>query len=525
MANYDFPNAPTLGQEVIAPLGAAYRWDGAVWRAFPGVPAGNDYVGVSGDTMTGPLTLSGNATTPLQAVPLQQVNSIVANYLPLVGGHVTGALQVDGATQLNATLSMGQPAPAGADPGQVFVTNLSSSSNILWNAYSVNGGNNWFAATTGPSATASVQSTALTFYVAPSAAAGSVPAFSQRLDLRNDIPLVEVSGNLLAESSSNPVVGVWNQAAGAASGITCPDAARYLCFTGLNGDGTLAGQLGFFDTGGNLTITGGETMGGQGIRYASYGGHVFAFAWDGSFVNGIVDGTNVGQFANTNWVNGNFATYGWVNAQGYANANWVNSNFATYNWVNGNFYPASTTDGRYLYKSGDTCTGSLTVNGTVDCYQTIHSHNDIHADTAIVGQYLITTGTGGDYWQFWHQSGGGIYVRMDGAYDYGPVNYASDARLKQGLAPIEIDCLALTRRLELQQFRWKETDELVRVGFTTQQLSGVLSDLVNAEPKDRPPMASDEPFYESVNLLSMLALLAGAIQQLDRRLTTALETK
>ena len=48
--------------------------------------------------MTGPLTLAGNATGPLQAVPLQQVNSTSAGgpFLPLTGGTVNGPLTATG---------------------------------------------------------------------------------------------------------------------------------------------------------------------------------------------------------------------------------------------------------------------------------------------------------------------------------------------------------------------------------------------------------------------------------------------
>jgi hypothetical protein len=43
--------------------------------------------------MLGPLTLIGNAVSPLQAVPLQQVQSISGNFVPLSGGTLTGQLK------------------------------------------------------------------------------------------------------------------------------------------------------------------------------------------------------------------------------------------------------------------------------------------------------------------------------------------------------------------------------------------------------------------------------------------------
>ena len=51
------------------------------------------FLPLGGGTVTGPIVLPGNATLPLQAVPLQQVNSIVGGpYLPIAGGTLTGAL-------------------------------------------------------------------------------------------------------------------------------------------------------------------------------------------------------------------------------------------------------------------------------------------------------------------------------------------------------------------------------------------------------------------------------------------------
>ena len=52
------------------------------------------YLLLAGGTMTGALTLNGNASANLQAVPFQQLNSVIAAapYLPLSGGTLTGAL-------------------------------------------------------------------------------------------------------------------------------------------------------------------------------------------------------------------------------------------------------------------------------------------------------------------------------------------------------------------------------------------------------------------------------------------------
>src|SRR5215469_11092717 len=47
---------------------------------------------LAGGAMTGALSLSGNATSALNAVPLQQLNSTASGLLPLSGGTMTGPL-------------------------------------------------------------------------------------------------------------------------------------------------------------------------------------------------------------------------------------------------------------------------------------------------------------------------------------------------------------------------------------------------------------------------------------------------
>lgn len=65
----DFPANPTVGQTFAGPNGT-FQWDGSKWTA---TPSSAFFLPLAGGTMTGPITLPGNATGPLQAVPLQQV--------------------------------------------------------------------------------------------------------------------------------------------------------------------------------------------------------------------------------------------------------------------------------------------------------------------------------------------------------------------------------------------------------------------------------------------------------------------
>ena len=73
---FDFPNAPVVNQTVTAPNGGFFIWDGTKWSNGAG-PTPTLYLPISGGAMTGPLTLSGNATQPLHAVPLQQMQAAV----------------------------------------------------------------------------------------------------------------------------------------------------------------------------------------------------------------------------------------------------------------------------------------------------------------------------------------------------------------------------------------------------------------------------------------------------------------
>src|SRR5215469_16051248 len=92
-----FPPNPTDGQLYTAPNGTTW-----IWHANPGVWANantpTNFLPLSGGTMSGAITLAGNAATALQAVPLQQV-------VPIAGGTMTGALTLSGnaATALQAT--------------------------------------------------------------------------------------------------------------------------------------------------------------------------------------------------------------------------------------------------------------------------------------------------------------------------------------------------------------------------------------------------------------------------------------
>jgi len=73
---FDFPPSPAVGTlyPAVAVAGTPqYRWNGTEWTAAIFDPAG--YVRKSGDAMTGDLSLAGNPTQALHAVPKQYIDA------------------------------------------------------------------------------------------------------------------------------------------------------------------------------------------------------------------------------------------------------------------------------------------------------------------------------------------------------------------------------------------------------------------------------------------------------------------
>jgi hypothetical protein len=116
----DFPLNPTIGQQFAA-AGVTWTWDGFKWTMTP-PPAAGAFLPLSGGTLTGPLTLAGDPTLPLQAATKQYVDAAVAGGggggggLPLTGGTLTGPLGGTTAAfsgQVNAASYAG---PTGVSP-------------------------------------------------------------------------------------------------------------------------------------------------------------------------------------------------------------------------------------------------------------------------------------------------------------------------------------------------------------------------------------------------------------------------
>ena len=340
-----------------------------------------------------------------------------------------------------------------------------------------------------------------------------------------------------ATSIANGAVTVANNAVPRSGGVM----TGYLTLAGDPPSPMMAATKQYVDN--NFVTYGGGTIntvnvGGNGVNYTNFSGpHRFAFNWDGSFILGYVDGTYVGQLASTAWVNGNFATIG---------------------YVNGTFYSAAASDGRYLFKTGDTCTGSFYVNGNIGCANSISASGNIIASGNIQGYGTVLggalniagpgsvgstfaigshgsigaegfyySGVGNNYgFAFWFSSPW-LYCRLGASFDIAVAN-ACDERLKQDIEPAQVDCLSLVRRMPLHQFRMRrlgtrgaaiddpgeqgqvfdaEPDaKLIPLGFVAQRMQEVFPEAVIGEKT------------LTVDLHAMVAALFGAVQTLADRL-------
>jgi hypothetical protein len=106
-----FPESPTDGQ-VYGRQGLSTSW-------MPVLPLG-------GGVLTGQLTLAANAVQPLNAVPLQQLNSTLGGYVPLAGNAtIIGPLTMSGAGA-NLTLNSNAAANLQAVPLQQLTSTLAT---------------------------------------------------------------------------------------------------------------------------------------------------------------------------------------------------------------------------------------------------------------------------------------------------------------------------------------------------------------------------------------------------------------
>jgi hypothetical protein len=213
------------------------------------------YLPLAGGVLTGALTLAANATLPMQPVPLNQLTGAMAGYLPLTGGTLSGNLGIVSVPPVNAI------------PGQLFVAQHlclnGGGNNIVWNAFVPMPGATWQTRAIGPAAAISLGTNAtLSFFLAPSASAGAVPAFitGMWLDAVGDLTVTRdvIAAAVLAQTPvSNPnggLVGSWSLANNSVVGIW--NGANTLWFGNADGNGVPTASRASLDPAGNLALNG-----------------------------------------------------------------------------------------------------------------------------------------------------------------------------------------------------------------------------------------------------------------------------
>jgi len=127
-----------------------------------------------------------------------------------------------------------------------------------------------------------------------------------------------------------------------------------------------------------------------------------------------------------------------------------------------------------------------------------------------------------------------IFMRLNnGSTDWGLVN-ACDERLKEDIAPSTYDCLGTVRKLRLYEFRWKDHRKpgypkpakpgtpLTRVGFIAQRLKEDFPEGMQqlaVKPRYDPGGIHGDTRLRNTDHNVMMALLCGAIQELDNEIT------
>lgn len=299
----------------------------------------------------------------------------------------------------------------------------------------------------------------------------------------------------------------------------------------------------YCDNGGNTNISGSLGLPGTMTSGAVNTGNLNAtsFYFNGSgTVNGTL-GVNAGFYPNAGIVNiGGIGGFDMYNSGGQSVLNFAPNNYIIYNGSlnyssTGNHYFNNTLVGNGIQANYIHSLGNLDADGTIGTPGTLNAAtvhcgdvntSTVHASSSIdAAGYIasaaymkcvsiITSFTSPYLYSFW-TSGPSLYIRASDTvniWDFGTLSYASDAQLKENIKPTKMDCLSLIRKMELDEFNWKDSGEFVPVGFTTQQLNEVFPSVVNHAPPDRPEGGI---FYESVNINVMLAMLVRAVQQLS----------
>lgn len=430
----------------------------------------------------------------------QALQNIAGNYLPLSGGVLSGPLYVASPNNLVVGRSSG---PTNAGPSQVITPYLTT----IWegfncyvtnaNPLTVNYLNN------GPAASIAQDSVGnLLFSTASSGTAGTpVPALNVGLMLRP-------AGNVQIGSptgSINYILQILSGPSGNANiSMTVSGVREWSCGVSSDGQFHIADSTAQTDriivgTTGNVNIY------GPGLVYNFYDDNVFAFMWDGVFVQIIVDGGSTGQYA-----------------------------------------PIGYNDARYLFRNGDTSggaftlgsldvqtnasvngtlgvTGNIGVDGAITCLGIIYDYNRVIVTSSypalcmdnnaagLAGAFVI----GSEGLAFGQSDASGdlanslMTVEWDGwLYMSGGVGTPSDVKLKDNIAPSgAFDSLSAIRALKSVSFDWKNKGAHQPFGLTAENVREVLPDVVRR--------SND---LDHLDLTALLVHSLRAIQQLAEKI-------
>jgi hypothetical protein len=291
--------------------------------------------------------------TQLQEVGVGSFTSFTAQSVTTTGPISDGgALTVSGLSTLNGAVTLNQPVTVNAN------LTMSAAGTLTANGTFIANGGGTLAGTFAGNPTLSG---AITFtnslYLPNNVAVWSRPAGSQTY---TTLLYVNTGGDTHLDNVGGGNVGLMNQADSAWL-LRSDNAGNVYATTSLNAPtATINGQMNITGIG---NFQNNINVGGQGINFTNYyGGHHIAFGWDGSYIQSWVDNTYEGAMASTGW-------------------------------VQGNYYSAGTADGRYLYKTGDTCSGSLTVNGALNTGGNVNVGNvlQVNGSGNIAGGATIPT--------------------------------------------------------------------------------------------------------------------------------------
>lgn len=345
---FDFPASPTLNQLVTTTDGVTYKWDSTKWKS---ASVAASYVLRAGDTMTGPLVLSGAPTLPLHAATMAYADTKLTQA-------AADALYITPAAGDTRWVNVGGDTMTGA----LTVNNILTATSAQINgsdAFALNGGagygimrcnNNWRHWWIG------VNQTSGTFMLFDDSTPRTVATWDSAGNYTAGVGVYangtvqSYVGRVLSSGSSNPSVCAFN-GAGYADGFWT-ESSGTMSFGWCNGDGTPVDGRMTLDRSSNLSVNGGVyatylqssadarianlyITGGLGINFTGVfnSGVWYAFGWDGTYLNYAINGGGQGQLLTVGQNDGRYVSRRNAYSLGHDyNAGWYRGANDTATW-------------------------------------------------------------------------------------------------------------------------------------------------------------------------------------------------